>query len=113
MPPIEITTAQANELAALMLKLTPEFGNVIRTTPAFAVQAATLYQKNFCGNCHQVNGVGQTMGPPLNGLSQRRTEKWVVDHFNNPKALSPGSPMPPYKFSAKDMEAMTNWLFTL
>jgi ubiquinol-cytochrome c reductase cytochrome b subunit len=113
MPPIEITTAQANELAALILKLTPEFGNVIATAPPFAVQAAALYQKNFCGNCHQVNGVGQTMGPPLNGLSQRRTEKWVVDHFNNPKALSPGSAMPPYKFSAKDMEAMTNWLFTL
>lgn len=113
MPPIEISTAQANELAALMLKLTPEFGNVIATTPAFAVQAATLYQKNFCGNCHQVNGIGRSMGPPLNGLSQRRTEKWVVDHFNNPQALSPGSPMPPYKFPAKDMEAMTNWLFTL
>ena len=113
MPPIEISTAQSNELAALILKLTPEFGNVIATAPPFAVQAAMLYQKNSCGNCHQVNGVGQTMGPPLNGLSQRRTEKWVVDHFNNPKALSPGSPMPPYKFSAKDMEAMTSWLFTL
>jgi len=113
MPPIEISTAQSNELAALILKLTPEFGNVIATAPPFAVQAAMLYQKNSCGNCHQVNGVGQTMGPPLNGLSQRRTEKWVVDHFNNPKALSPGSPMPPYKFSTKDMEAMTSWLFTL
>lgn len=113
MPPIELTTAEANEVSALMLKLNPEFGNVVQNTPGFVVQAATLYQKNFCGNCHKVNGVGQTMGPALNGLSQRRSEKWVIDHFNNPKALSPGSPMPAYKFAPKDMEAMTNWLFTL
>jgi quinol-cytochrome oxidoreductase complex cytochrome b subunit len=113
MPAIDLTTAEANEVSALMLKLNPEFGNVVRNTPDFAVQAATLYQKNFCGNCHKVNGVGQTTGPPLNGLSQRRNEKWVIDHFGNPQAMSPGSPMPPYKFAPKDMEAMVNWLFTL
>ena len=113
MPPIDLTTAEANAVSALMLKLNPEFGNVVQTTPPFVVQAASVYQKNFCGNCHRVNGVGQTTGPPLNGLSQRRSEKWVRDHFNNPQALSPGSPMPPYKFSDSDMEAMVNWLFTL
>ena len=53
------------------------------------------------------------MGPPLNGLSQRRSEKWVIDHFNNPQGMSPGTPMPPYKFPPKDMQAMVNWLFTL
>jgi len=77
------------------------------------VRAAELYQKNFCGNCHKVNGVGGAIGPPLNGIGQHRSEKWVVDHFNNPQAMSPGSTMPPYKFPAKDMEAMVNWLFTL
>jgi ubiquinol-cytochrome c reductase cytochrome b subunit len=113
MPPIDLSTAEANEVSALMLKLNPEFGNVVQNTPDFVVQAATLYQKNFCGNCHKVNGVGQTMGPPLNGLGQHRSEKWVIDHFNNPKAMSPNSPMPAYKFPQKDMEAMVNWLFTL
>ncbi len=113
MPPMELSTADANEVSALMLKLTPEFGNVVANTPAWVVQAAALYQKNGCGSCHKVNGVGQTMGPALNGLSQRRSEQWVTDHFNRPQAMSPGSPMPPYKFTPKDMDAMVNWLFTL
>ena len=113
MPPIELSTAEGNAVSALMLKLTPEYGNVIANTPEFVVQAANLYQKNSCGGCHKVNGVGQSMGPPLNGISQHRSEKWVIDHFNNPTAMSPGSPMPAYKFAPKDMEAMVNWLFTL
>jgi mono/diheme cytochrome c family protein len=96
-----------------MLKLTPDVGNVVRNTPDFVVQAAGIYQKNGCGSCHKVNGVGQTLGPPLNGLSQRRNEQWVIDHFARPQALAPGSPMPPYKFAPKDMDAMVNWLFTL
>jgi cbb3-type cytochrome oxidase cytochrome c subunit len=113
MPPIDLSTAEANEVSALMLKLNPEVGNVVQNTPGFVVQAAALYTKNSCGSCHKVNGVGQSVGPPLNGLSQRRNEQWVIDHFNRPQALSPGSPMPPYKFSQKDMDAMVNWLFTL
>ncbi|HEY3835632.1 MAG TPA: c-type cytochrome, partial [Bryobacteraceae bacterium] len=113
MPPIDLSTAEANEVSALMLKLNLEFGNVVQNTPDFVVQAATLYQKNSCGSCHKVNGVGGTMGPPLNGIGQRRNEKWVIGHFKNPKALSPGSMMPAYNFPPKDMEAMVNWLFTL
>jgi ubiquinol-cytochrome c reductase cytochrome b subunit len=113
MPPMDLSTADANEVSALMLKLTPEFGNVVGNTPEFVVHAATLYQKNACASCHKVNGVGQTLGPPLNGLSQRRSEQWVIDHFNKPQAMSPGSPMPPYKLAPKDMDAMVNWLFTL
>jgi ubiquinol-cytochrome c reductase cytochrome b subunit len=113
MPPIDLSTAEANDVSALMLKLTPEVGNVVQNTPDFVVQAATLYQKSSCGGCHKVNGVGQTLGPPLNGLSQRRNAQWVIDHFNRPQALSPGSPMPPYKFPQKDMDALVNWLFTL
>jgi ubiquinol-cytochrome c reductase cytochrome b subunit len=113
MPPLSLPKARINELSAMILKLAPGSENILETAPDFAVQAATLYQKNSCGACHQTNGVGQSMGPPLNGLGQRRTSKWVVDHFNNPQALSPGSPMPPYKFAPKDMDAMVNWLFTL
>ncbi len=113
MPAIDLSTNDANEVSALMLKLNPEFGNVVQNTPDFVVQAAALYQKNFCGSCHKVNGVGQTVGPPLNGISQHRSEKWVIDHFNDPKAMTPGSPMPAYKFAPKDMQAMVNWLFTL
>ena len=31
--------------------------------PDFAVQGALIYQKNQCGSCHVVNGVGVKIGP--------------------------------------------------
>jgi ubiquinol-cytochrome c reductase cytochrome b subunit len=72
-----------------------------------------LYQTKNCGSCHQVNGVGMKMGPPLNGVARRRTKTWVAQHFANPEALSPGSFMPRYQFSQREMDNLVAYLFTL
>jgi len=85
----------------------------LQDVPAFALQGALLYQKNRCSMCHVVNGVGQKTGPPLNGLGHRRKAEWVMQHFLDPQKLSAGSTMPPYKFSAKENEAITNYLMAL
>ena len=74
---------------------------------------ALVFQANHCGGCHLVNGVGMHIGPPLNGLARRRTKTWVVQHFANPQALSPGSIMPPYRFSSQEMDHLVAYLFIL
>ena len=53
------------------------------------------------------------IGPVLNGVGNRRTEAWVIEHFQNPQKMSPGTPMPPYKFSQTDMQNLVSYLFTL
>jgi mono/diheme cytochrome c family protein len=111
MTPVNLTGPQLNDLSAAAL--TPDNGNVVDTAPAFAADGAALYQKNFCSACHMVNGVGGKTGPALNGLNSRRTEAWAIEHFQNPQKMSPGTPMPPYKFGAQDMQNMVSWLFTL
>jgi ubiquinol-cytochrome c reductase cytochrome b subunit len=113
MTPVNLTSPQLADLAAAMKALTPENGDVVDTTPAFAADGAALYQKNFCGACHMVNGVGGKVGPVLNGLANRRTEAWTIAHFVDPKKMSPGTPMAPYKFSQGDMQNMVSYLFTL
>jgi ubiquinol-cytochrome c reductase cytochrome b subunit len=113
MTPVNLTGPQLNDLAAAMLALTPDNGDVVSTAPAFAADGAALYQKNFCSACHMVNGVGGKTGPPLNGLATRRTEAWAIEHFQNPQKMSPGTPMPPYKFNTQDMQNMVSYLFTL
>jgi ubiquinol-cytochrome c reductase cytochrome b subunit len=60
-----------------------------------------------------VNGSGMKTGPVLNGVGSRRTKQWIIDHFNDPQKMSPGTIMPPYKFSPKDMEAITSYLLGL
>jgi ubiquinol-cytochrome c reductase cytochrome b subunit len=113
MPPIRLSDAQLNGLAAFLLKLNPENAEALATAPALAVQGAQIYQDKNCGTCHVVNGVGVKLGPPLNGLAKRRTPDWVEKHFVTPQALSPGTIMPAFPFSPDEMKAIISYLFSL
>jgi cbb3-type cytochrome oxidase cytochrome c subunit len=53
------------------------------------------------------------MGPPLNGLAKRRTRDWVEFHFLEPQKYSPGTIMPAYKFSRREMDRITSYLMAL
>jgi len=113
MPAILLSDSQLNALAAFLLKLTPNNAEALSHAPDFAVNGALVFLSNNCGMCHKVNGVGMILGPPLNGLTRRRSKEWVVKHFADPAALSPGSVMPSYKFSSKEMDDLVAYLFTL
>lgn len=113
MPPVELSTSQLNTLAAFVMKLNPANAAAIKDAPRFAVEGAMLYQKHQCGACHQIRGAGTRIGPSLDGVGERRDKQWLIDHFNDPAKLSPGSTMPPYRFGAKDMETMTSYLLAI
>jgi quinol-cytochrome oxidoreductase complex cytochrome b subunit len=113
MPPILLSDANLNTLASFLLKLTPENANDVASIPDNLVRGAQIYDAQGCGNCHMINGAGAKLGPPLNGLSQRRTRPWVEKHFANPAAMSPGSIMPPSKFSTAEMQAIVDYLLSL
>jgi len=113
MPAIALNDAQLNSLAAFLLKLNPRNAAALENAPDFATQGALVYQANDCGSCHQVNAMGTSFGPALNGLSKRRSRSWVERHFADPAKLSPGSGMPPYNLSSKDLDRLTTYLFAL
>jgi ubiquinol-cytochrome c reductase cytochrome b subunit len=113
MPSIQLTNQQMNALAQFLLNLTPENAQALQRAPREMIEGAKLYQENQCGFCHPVNGVGRKIGPSLNGLSNRRTREWVVGHFLAPQTYSPETTMPPYQFSPKEMDLITNYLFAL
>jgi ubiquinol-cytochrome c reductase cytochrome b subunit len=113
MPPIALGDANLNALASFLLKLTPQNANDLSTIPDNLLHGAQVYEAQGCGNCHSVNGVGVKLGPALNGLSSRRDRSWVEKHFANPAAMSPGSIMPPSKFTPTDMRAIVDYLFSL
>lgn len=113
MPPIQLSDAQLNSLAAFLLKLNPNNATALDNAPDFATHGALVYQANRCGTCHKVNGVGMTIGPPLNGLARRRNRAWVEEHFVNPQKLSPGTIMPSYRLTASDRENLTTYLLAL
>ena len=110
---LHFSDAQLGSLAAFLLKLNPRNAQALASAPQFAVEGAMVYQQNGCYACHQVNGVGMKLGPALDNLSARRSRQWVEEHFADPKKLSPGSTMPPYRFSAQELDRITSYLMSL
>ena len=113
MPTIRLTDSQLNTLAAFLLALNERNEAALQSAPQFAVEGAMLYSANKCAACHQINNAGIKLGPKLNGLAQRRSREWVEQHFTDPQKLSPGTVMPVYKFSPRDMDRMTSFLMAL
>ena len=113
MPPIQLSDGQLNALAAYLLKLNPKNAAALESAPDFAPRGAQVYQANQCGMCHAINGSGMSVGPGLNGVAKRRSRDWVAQHFADPQKLSPGTMMPPYRFSPQDLENLTAYLFAL
>jgi len=58
----------------------------------------TLYRQEGCFMCHQLDGEGGKVGPDLTLEGTRgRTSEWLIGHFKDPPAYTPGSIMPPFK----------------
>ncbi|HLG98297.1 MAG TPA: cytochrome b N-terminal domain-containing protein [Bryobacteraceae bacterium] len=113
MPPVQLKDAELNSLSAFVMKLTPENEDSIMAAPDYVVQGALVYQQNHCDSCHQVSGVGQKLGPALDGVGQRHDRAWLEQHFRDPQGTSKGTIMPPYKFSDADMDAICKYLLQL
>jgi mono/diheme cytochrome c family protein len=72
----------------------------------------TLYRQEGCFMCHQLGGEGGTVGPDLTVEGTRgRSSEWLVGHFKDPAAYTPGSIMPPFKNLTEDqLQALTAFL---
>lgn len=112
-PPPQLTPPQINALLTLASRLTPEDAINLANAPVSLMAGARVYVSNLCSSCHRINGVGGQTGPSLNGVSSRHSREWVKRHFIAPKILSPGSIMPPFRFSAQDEDALVSYLFQL
>jgi len=113
MPPIQLSDRQLNALAAFLVKLTPKNAAAIESAPAEVAEGAIVYQSHQCGACHQANGAGRKLGPAMNGVSSRRTRGWIIGHFLDPQKYSPGTVMPPYRFSQRELENLLSYLASI
>ncbi len=71
-----------------------------------------LYRQEGCFTCHRLNGEGQEGGPDLSPEGTRgRTDEWLMGHFKDPAAYTPGSLMPPYdNLTDEQLTALTAFL---
>jgi ubiquinol-cytochrome c reductase cytochrome b subunit len=110
---VALRDGQWKAVARLAPKVNDTHKDVLSDTPAWAFAGSTIYQLNQCAACHQIKGVGNKIGPALDGLAFRRDKPWVVEHFLEPQKLSKGTSMPPYRLKPEDMENLTHYLMMI
>jgi mono/diheme cytochrome c family protein len=75
-------------------------------------RGAELFETVGCRGCHKLGGVGGVIGPELDRVGTRRSPDWLRAHFLEPAAVTPGSGMPPQKFSEPDVEAIVLFMLS-
>lgn len=73
-----------------------------------------LYASLGCAACHSINGVGGVVAPPLDHVGTTRDRAWLIGHFKDPQAYSPGSVMPKYGYlSEEELAKLTDYMQSL
>jgi mono/diheme cytochrome c family protein len=111
--PGALNDEQATMLAAFVVKRSAQAVDAWQNAPQNAVEGALVYQANDCGSCHKLNGVGDDLGPPLNGVGERRDRSWIERHFADPPKYSPDSIMPSFQFKPDELKLLTDYLVAI
>ena len=116
MPPIKVSEADLEALTLYVMSFTGEqlsaYYVSMKTIPG-PQAGERLFQEKGCIGCHSIGGKGGTIGPALDQVAKRRSPEWIVEHFRNPQAVSPGSVMPKFDFTESQIRALTTFLVSL
>ncbi len=116
MPPIKAGEADLEALTLYVLSFTGEplsaYYVSMKTIPGVPA-GRRLFQNKGCADCHSLGGKGGNLGPALDQVAKRHPPEWIVAHFRNPQAMTPGSLMPQFDFSEQETRALTEFLLSL
>jgi len=108
--PSALNGAQVQMLVTFVTKRSEKAVDAWQNAPQPAIEGALVYQTNDCGSCHKLNGIGDDLGPPLNGVGERRTRSWIEGHFADPPKYSPDSIMPSFNFKPDQLKLITDYI---
>jgi ubiquinol-cytochrome c reductase cytochrome b subunit len=111
--PSALTDEHAKMLAAFVSERGAQAVDAWQNAPKNAVEGALIYQANDCGSCHKLNGVGDQLGPVLNGVGERHDRAWIEQHFADPPKYSPDSLMPAFQFNPDELKRLTDYLIAI
>jgi mono/diheme cytochrome c family protein len=116
MPPQKFSEPDLDAITLYMLsqvgETTPGYYASMKVIPSIT-EGQRLFQQKGCIGCHSVAGKGGTTGPALDDVGLRRLPEWMMQHFREPRAVSPGTVMPQFGFTESEARALTDFLLHL
>jgi mono/diheme cytochrome c family protein len=116
MPPQKFSESDLEAVTLFMLSQTgeivPGYYASMKVIPSVGL-GQRLFEQKGCIGCHSVGGKGGAIGPPLDDVGLRRSPEWMMQHFREPKAVSPGTVMPQFDFTEGEARALTDFLVHL
>ena len=91
------------------------------------VKGRELFKEMHCAGCHLIGGQGGAVGPDLSAFAykdpgsfsyanlegEHSKENWVMEHFKNPKKVTPGSPMQLPALNDYQIECLASYVLSL
>jgi cbb3-type cytochrome oxidase cytochrome c subunit len=113
MPPQKFNDQDLEAITMFMLSLTgeqlPGYYASMKVIPS-SEEGRQLFQQKGCLGCHSIGGKGGKIGPALDDVGMRRSPEWMMQHFRDPQAVSPGTVMPRFGFTESEARALTDFL---
>ncbi|MCM2257478.1 MAG: c-type cytochrome [Vicinamibacteria bacterium] len=103
------TQAARPESLPLTSVVGAEMAAQLAALPA-AQRGEAILPKVGCLSCHKLGDRDGKVGPELGYTSVQRGHDWLMTHFKDPKAVVPGSLMPPYPLPGEAFEDLTQHL---
>jgi mono/diheme cytochrome c family protein len=116
MPPQKFSEPDLEAITLFMLSQTgetaPGYYASMKVIPSVG-EGQRLFTQKGCIACHAIGGHGGDIGPALDDVGLRREPEWIVQHFRDPQAVSPGTVMPRFGFTETEARALTDFLLHL
>lgn len=75
-----------------------------------SLRGEQLIKDRACLACHKLGDTDGGIAPDLTYAGLVKDEKWLMDHFKDPRARVPDSIMPAFRFPQEEFDAMTAYL---
>lgn len=86
-----------------------------------------IFKEMHCAGCHKIGNQGGSVGPDLTDFAEKdpgglsyaylegghSKQNWVIEHFKNPKKVSPGSPMHLPAMNDYQIECLSSYVLSL
>ncbi len=119
MPNFELTADEAADLAAWLsarMDTTRFSANALEEYPLTmeaAQEGRGLVGQYACKGCHKIDGTGNDVGPPLDGVGDRLRPEYLVAFLKDPKGIIPGTPMKDFGLWEEEVQQLAAYLMTL